>query len=77
MQGISTTIAGAGIVLNKEIGLTIGSIIDRYKALYEAQKNVLESTTDLFSKWSHNYRTSFKNLYKNLRDFSSRIEISS
>ena len=74
MQGISTTIAGAGIVLNKEIGLTIGSIIDRYKALYEAQKNVLESTTNLFSKWSHNYRTSFKNLYKNLKSNKKGLE---
>jgi tape measure domain-containing protein len=65
--GITTTIAGTAITLDKEVGATVASIIDRYNALYNSQKNILQSTVNLFSKWSYTYKTSFKTLNKNLK----------
>lgn len=65
--GLSTQIAGVAITLDKEVGATVTSIIDRYKALYDAQKSTLQSTTNLFSKWTYQYKTSFSELNKALK----------
>lgn len=65
--GLSTQIAGVAITLDKEVGSTVTSIIDRYKALYDAQKSTLQSTTNLFSKWTYQYKTSFSELNKALK----------
>lgn len=67
MTGIAMTLGNTMTVLDKDVGITVGSIIDQYKSLYDAQKSVLQSTTNLFSKWSASYKTSFKELNKNLK----------
>ena len=72
--GVTTTIKNTAITLDTEIGAAVTSILDRYKSLYNAQKNVLESTTNLFSKWAHQYKTSFNTLNKNLKSNKKGIE---
>lgn len=72
--GVTTTIKNTAITLDAEIGTAVTSILDRYKSLYNAQKNVLVSTTNLFSKWAHQYKTSFNTLNKNLKSNKKGLE---
>lgn len=72
--GVTTTIKNTAITLDAEIGTAVTSILDRYKSLYNAQKNALVSTTNLFSKWAHQYKTSFNTLNKNLKSNKKGLE---
>lgn len=74
MYGISMKLGNVMTVLDKDIGTTVGNIIDNYKLLYNSQKSVLQSTTSLFSKWSADYKTSFKKLNKNLQSNKKGLE---
>lgn len=74
MYGISMKLGNVMTVLDKDIGTTVGNIIDNYKMLYNSQKSVLQSTTSLFSKWSADYKTSFKKLNKNLQSNKKGLE---